>query len=242
MHSPRYILGFVGLLACSACSTASAAPGQAGWLFPSPVPDGRIGDRTGETWHARAAVGGGFAWFLDEESHGLTFLEAGAQPVPGLQIAGGMSLQVDGSPRLDPAYLMVSATIPSEVPTKVAVQAGAGGFGPYAGGGIGLAVGNQHGRVGWDLGWVPLAVSVNPKWGWEELSGGDRTPAWDFELTWMTLHGGLTAGLSEHWTLRVGVPDGLVFSYQRGHFTLDVGGGALFYLFGAVGLKAGGRF
>jgi hypothetical protein len=239
MNASPHILGFLGWLLCGA---AEAAPGQAGWVYPAPTTDGRTGDRTGESWTARAGIGGGYAFLIDEAHHGVTFVEAAVQPTPGVQIAGAFSLQADGHARLDPAYLVVSATVPWDAPTKLAFVAGAGGLGRYSGAGVGLSVGNQRGRVGWDIGWLPLVISVHPKWGWAELQGGDKTPAWDLHSTWMTLHGGLTFGMSERWSLRVGAPDGLVFSYATRRFYFDVGGGGLVYLAGAVGVKMGGRF
>ena len=240
MHSSRYILGILGLLAIG--DGALAAPGQSGWFMPDPAADGRIGARTGDTWTVRAALGGGYAWWFTEQSHGLTMVEAGVQPLRGVQVAGAMSLQVDGRPRFDPAYLVVSATVPSEAPTKVAFHAGVGGFSRHTGAGAGFVISNQEGAVGWDVGWTPVAIEITPKWGWAELQGRDRTPAWDLHVPWTTLRAGLSTSLTKRFILRVGIPDGFVFSYASRHLTIDVGGASVTHLFGAFGAKIGGRF
>ncbi|MEZ4321042.1 MAG: hypothetical protein R3F61_26420 [Myxococcota bacterium] len=215
-----------------ALSQAIAAPGQSGVVYPSAVPPDHV---------ARAGLAGGFTWVLDGDVHGLTALDVSLQPMRGVQISSMVSLQADGRARLDPGFVVVTATLPTRSNVKLAASVGAGSFLGRHGAAAGVVLGNHSGDVGWDLGAYPLTFEYTPDWGWAEVEGGDTTPAWDLRPQWRTVTAGLDFRMSDHWRVRLGVPDGFTFSFTSRRFYLDFGGGSAYVLAGGVYLKSGVR-
>lgn len=214
----------------AALFTAHAAPGQSGVLFPSAAPPEHT---------LRVGIGGGGAWMLDDVAAGLTVLDVAVRPVEGLQIAGMASLQTNGRFRQDPAFVAVTGTLPWRSNVKLAASAAFATLDGRHHGALGVLLGNHSGKVRWDLGVYPLVLDYTPDWGWQEIDDGDRSPRWDLRPEYRVVTAGIDAGMSKHWRVRVGYPDGLTFSFDKGHFWLDAGGVTLYHLGGFLYLKSG---